>query len=94
MRSFCPGSTGAWAAGCKRGSIGSAALIDGRTSVAGSERGSSAHCLAEFAAAGHFYGEFLELLNRRIADPAQPAQTITLTPTLITRTTTGKVQIR
>lgn len=36
----------------------------------------------------------LELLNRRIADPTQPARTITLTPTLITRTTTGPVRTR
>ena len=36
----------------------------------------------------------LELLNRRIADPAQSARTIILTPTLITRTTTGPVQTR
>ena len=35
-----------------------------------------------------------DLLNRRIADPTQPAQKITLTPTLITRTTTGPVQTR
>jgi DNA-binding LacI/PurR family transcriptional regulator len=36
----------------------------------------------------------LELLNWRIADPMQPARTITLAPTLITRETTGPVQTR
>jgi len=36
----------------------------------------------------------LELLNSRIADPTQPARTMILTPTLITRTTTGPAQTR
>ena len=36
----------------------------------------------------------LELLNRRMTDPTQPAQKITLAPTLITRHTTGAVQTR
>ena len=36
----------------------------------------------------------LELLNSRITDPAQPARTMILTPTLITRTTTGPAQTR
>ena len=35
----------------------------------------------------------LELLNRRIADPKQPTRKFTLAPTLITRTTTGPLQI-